>query len=616
MSAATTHERSRSRGRSLLDRVWPALLLFVVLFVGFALFLRLSSRGRIQPGVRIGTVDVGGLTPTEAMTALLEAGMDPQAPVVVHAGEGQWSLAPSDAGLMFDARSTIAEAYAVGRRGLMPRAMRSALEARLTGKTIQPQVVADHDTVRIAVEGIADSYDRPAVDASLRIDGTVVSQIPAAEGQAINVDAAVESLLGAAEAGVWPVQGLALPAAIIPPVVTDASAAVSAASSLLAEDVTLAIDEESWVLNPPTLAPMLTTSRQGNTVVLDIDRARFGQWLEPVTEVVSRTARLPRFHFDQQAGDLELTEPGLTGRRIDIDRTIENVLAAGHGGRPQATVAVREWPPAVADTARATDLGIRELLREETSHFMGSPAGRVHNIELAASKFDGLLVPPGAVFSFNEAIGDITAEEGYEKTLIIMDGTTTDGVGGGVCQVSTTLFRAAFWTGLPIVERYAHGYRVAYYEQQSIPGLDATVYRPVVDLKFKNDTPGWILIETETDPAAATLTFRLFGTDTGRDVALEGPTITDTVPPPAPRIEVDPTLAPGETQILEYARNGATVTVTRIVTEGGESSREVFYSHYRPTGKVTAVGPRTRSPGSTLAAAPSVPPTTTAGATP
>jgi vancomycin resistance protein YoaR len=465
------------------------------------------------------------------------------------------------------------------------------VDARLRGRDVQPVVIADPARVRHAIEGITDTFDRPAEDASLAIDGITVRQTPAATGQAINFDGAIATLMAEAGAGHWPIQGVGLPHASIEPVVTDASAAMDAAETLLAADVVLDLDEDEWRLNPPTLGPMLTTMRAGDVVALDIDRERFAQWLAPASDVISRTSKPPRFHFDDESGELVLVEPGLTQRRVDMNGTVAHVLAAGLSGTRHTTVAVHEVPPEILDDVSASELGIRELIREETSHYVGSPAGRIHNIGIATSRFDGLLVAPDAVFSFHQAVGDISSEAGYEETLIIMDGTTTDGVGGGVCQVSTTLFRAVFWAGLPVVERYPHGYRVAYYEQQSIVGLDATVYSPVVDLKFNNDTGHWLLIETETDPTAATATFRVYGTKPEGDVELVGPKITDTVAPPEPRFEVDPELAPGEFHVIEYARSGASVSVTRVMTRNGETSSEVFYSRYRPTGKVTAFAP-------------------------
>ena len=143
--------------------------------------------------------------------------------------------------------------------------------------------------------------------------------------------------------------------------------------------------------------------------------------------------------------------------------------------------------------------GIEEFIAEGKSDFTHSIPQRIHNLTLAASKFNGVLIPKGKEFSFNEAVGDISSLTGYQPAYIIKEGKTVLGDGGGVCQVSTTLFRAALNAGLPIIERNAHAYRVGYYENDSQPGFDATVYAPTVDLKIKNDTQGYILIETEID---------------------------------------------------------------------------------------------------------------------
>jgi vancomycin resistance protein YoaR len=581
---------SRSRGIGLASLWLPLLFLLMAIIVGVGA-LRLTSRGRVQPGVTVAGVEVGGLTPDEAQAALVAAGIDPDAPVTLVADGAEWTLAPADAGLAYDMRATVAEAYAVGRRGALPLSLRAMVQARLRGSDVRPIVVADAEVVRRAVEGVADTFDVPAEDASLAIEGLTVSQTVPRPGRAINVDGAVDALLARAAAGQWPIRDLALPSSTIEPAVTDASAAMDAADALLAADVILEIDDHEWRLDPPTLGSMLTTKRVDRTVALDIDRERFAQWLAPAADVVSRTAKLPRFHFDDSGGELVLVQPGETERRLDLDGTVESVLEAGRSGMRHTPLAVTEQPLAVPDDAKAADLGIVRLIDEETSHYSGSSAGRIHNIGIATAKFDGLLVEPGAEFSFNANVGDITEEEGYEETLVIMDGATTDGIGGGVCQVSTTLFRTVFWSGLPIVERYPHGYRVGYYEQQSIVGLDATVYSPEVDFIFTNDTDGWLLIETETDPLAATATFRIYGPDTGREVDLIGPVVTDEVPPPEPTTEIDPELAPGETRVVELARSGAMVTVTRVVTRDGETTRDIFYSRYRPTGAITAVAP-------------------------
>jgi vancomycin resistance protein YoaR len=584
-----------------------AVSLVLLALAGTLAYHRYAYAGRVFPGVRVGTTVLGGHTPGEALRLLKGAGLDPNAPITVRAGDEEWSFEPAFAGIMFDARATVEHAYGVGREGALPLALRDMIGARMFGRTLAPVVTVDQAEVRATVEGIADAFDRPAVNASLAIDGIEVHPTEASAGRALNVDAAIDTLRAAGRHGQWPIQDLELAYNVIPPEVTDAGAAVAAARHLLERPVTLRDGTTDWVLEPLAVAPMLTTTKQAQTVVLDIDHARLAEWMEPITEAISRTASLPRFHFDTETSELGLVKPGEPARQVNYSRTAEHILGAGADGARVTAVGVDESPPAVSDTVRAADLGIRELVVEQTSKFVGSPPERVHNIGIAVAQFDGLLVPPGAVFSFNEHVGDISEETGYQKTKIIMDGATRDGVGGGVCQVSTTLFRAAFYAGLPIVERWPHGYRVAYYEQGAPAGLDATVFSPSVDLKFTNDTGSWLLIETDSSAKRLTATFRFYGTKVAREVTLEGPVIGGITPPPPPRVEIDPTLPAGESRKVEYARNGASVRLTRIIRQGDAETREVFASHYGPTGEITAIAPADAAP----APAESAPPDTT-----
>jgi vancomycin resistance protein YoaR len=234
-------------------------------------------------------------------------------------------------------------------------------------------------------------------------------------------------------------------------------------------------------------------------------------------------------------------------------------------------------------TEKVNNLGIKELLSTGTSLFQHSIPNRIYNIKLAAERLNGILVKPGETFSFNKVLGDVSAFTGYQQAYIIKDGKTILGDGGGVCQVSTTLFRALLNAGLPIVERYAHAYRVSYYEQDSPPGLDATVYSPTVDLKFKNDTNNHILIQTSIDPNIQELKFSLYGTKDGREVALSKPIITNQIQPPEDSYQDDPTLPKGTVKQIDFSAWGARVTFTREVIRNNKIIiSETYRSNYRP----------------------------------
>lgn len=202
---------------------------------------------------------------------------------------------------------------------------------------------------------------------------------------------------------------------------------------------------------------------------------------------------------------------------------------------------------------------------------------------LAASKFNGVLVKPGETFSFNDVLGDVSAYTGFQQAYVIKEGKTVLGDGGGVCQVSTTLFRAIINAGLPVVERAAHAYRVGYYEQDSPPGFDATVYSPSPDLKFKNDTPGYILIQTSVDLNKLSLVFELYGTNDGRVASVSKPTITNQSPPPPNLYQDDPTLPVGTVKQIDFAAWGATVSFNYTVEKDGQVAyQKTFVSNFRP----------------------------------
>lgn len=238
----------------------------------------------------------------------------------------------------------------------------------------------------------------------------------------------------------------------------------------------------------------------------------------------------------------------------------------------------------VTTTEKVNSFGIKELIGRGYSEFTGSIPGRIHNVALAASRINGTLIPPGETFSFVNAIGDISAATGYQSAYIIKEGRTVLGDGGGVCQVSTTLFRSALAAGLPIVERHAHAYRVHYYEEGGFKaGIDATVFSPSVDLKIKNDTPAHILIQTKTDTKNLTLTFELYGTHDGRNSELSDHVVYGESAPPAPLYQDDPTLAPGQVRQVDWAAWGAKASFNYRVTRGNEVLQDTkFISNFRP----------------------------------
>lgn len=282
-------------------------------------------------------------------------------------------------------------------------------------------------------------------------------------------------------------------------------------------------------------------------------------------------------------------KPSSDGRAVDkkklkeqLINNLESVAITGKAKTVALQVPISKIQPKIT-TEKVNSLGIKELIGEGTSLFQHSIENRIYNINLAASRINGALVGPGETFSFVKTVGDISSLSGYKQAYVISGGKTVLGDGGGVCQVSTTLFRAALNAGLPIVERNQHAYRVGYYEQDSGPGIDAAIYSPSVDMRFKNDTGHSILIQTVIDLNELRLTFQLFGTKDNRQVTITKPVILSESPAPETEYQDDPTLPKGQLKQIDFAAAGAHVYFTRTVTKDGKVViQDKFTSNYRP----------------------------------
>lgn len=296
-------------------------------------------------------------------------------------------------------------------------------------------------------------------------------------------------------------------------------------------------------------------------------------------------------------GKVTAFKQSVDGREVDKEKLLRElesktltVMASNEAKVIIISVPIKITKPNIT-TEKVNNLGIKELIGEGKSTFYGSIPNRAYNIGHAAGKLNGVLVKPGETFSFNKTIGDISSLTGYKQAYVISGGKTILGDGGGVCQVSTTFFRSLLNAGLPILERNAHAYRVSYYEQDSLPGVDAAIYVPTVDLKFKNDTDHHILIQARADLVNYTLSFSLYGTKDGREITINKPVITSQSPAPPAEYQDDPTLPKGTTKQVDFSAPGARVFFTREVKKDGKVIiSDNFVSNYRPWKAIYLVG--------------------------
>ncbi len=314
-------------------------------------------------------------------------------------------------------------------------------------------------------------------------------------------------------------------------------------------------------------------------------KSEISKVIEEVAEELNREPQNAVFQFN----GLKVVEfkPALDGFEVNVKKASEDVFI-GLEGLTQETkeieieLMINRTAPRVKIN-EVNDLGIKELIGIGRSSFYHSIPSREHNVNLTANIINGTLVPPGEVFSFNKSVGDISASTGFLAAYIIKDGRTVLGDGGGVCQDSTTVFRAALDAGLEIVERHAHAYRVSYYEQNSPPGIDATVYSPSTDLKFRNDTNSYILIQTKVDLTNKQMRVEIYGTSDGRRAEITNTRIWGQSPPPEPLYQDDPSLPTGTLKQIDWAASGAKAAFDWKVVRGNEVvHKKTFYSSYRP----------------------------------
>lgn len=293
--------------------------------------------------------------------------------------------------------------------------------------------------------------------------------------------------------------------------------------------------------------------------------------------------------FNIQNGRVTTFQPSTDGQEVpmeklkeEIAKHVANVTHAKNHETISIPIPISIVKPQIT-TEKVNNLGITELIGTGTSLFQGSIPTRIHNVNLGASRTNGALIAPGEEFSFNKTIGDVSSLTGYKQAYVIQNGHTVLGDGGGICQVSTTLFRAALNAGLPITERHAHAYRVHYYEEDGPPGIDATIYTPNIDMKFKNDTKKHILIQSVIDPVELRITFYLYGTKDNRVVTMTDPVITSESPAPEALYQDDPTLPKGEVKQVDFAAAGANIYFTRQVKKDGKIViDEKFTSNFKP----------------------------------
>jgi len=599
------------RRNPLFPQVLTALIGGLVLFLGAVLLwtfgFQLMYAGRIFPGVSVAGVDLSGLSPTEAATKLNQTLSYPYSgKIVLRDGSRVWVVTPAQMGMAFDASSSAQAAYKLGRSGGLFGSLDGQMRARSDGAEVPPVILFDQRVAHQYLQALSAEVNQQVVEASLKVEGTDVVAVAGQVGRSLDVEGTLTFL----SAQMQTFRDGEVPLVIreqIPEIV-DVSGQAEVARRVLSEPLRLYVanaaegDPGPWTYDVQILANMLIVRRVENEVQVALDPTPLREILLGIATQVDRKSENARFYFDDATRQLALIQYAKVGRVVDTEDSITAINDALLQGEHNIALQIVEEQPAVTDNSTAEQLGITELVSSETSYFYGSSTERKQNILAASSRFHGVLVAPGETFSMGDALGDVSLDNGFAEALIIYGGRTIKGVGGGVCQVSTTLFRTVFFGGFPVVERYSHAYRVSYYERTAggsvdpnLAGLDATVYFPLVDFKFTNDTPYWILMETYMSDSS--LTWKFYSTSDGRSITWETTGPQNIASAPKPLFEESDELKAGQIRQVDWAANGADVVVTRTVWKNGAVYfNDDFKTHYEPWQAVCEVAPGTKEP--------------------
>ena len=584
-------------------------LFFLVIGLATAGF-RSIYNGRIFPGIYLGRVNLSGQTPVDAANLIRdEFGYTTNGQVTLQYADLEWEATPEELGMFFSPNFNAEFAFQIGRDGGVAQRIAAQIQILRQGVILAPQFVVDEKTTTDFLAKIADQLNQPAVEASLNLEGLEVLVQPGQIGRELDIPASLDVIkmqLQTLESGFLP-----LIVSETYPDILDVTAQAEFARKILSQPLVIQIpdakenDPGPWELSPESLVEMMVIERisteNGEDYRIALDSDQLGDYLEKRAKNINRDPKNARMYFDDDTGELVLIEAEDTGLRLDIGRSLNAIQNGLLDGNHEINLAVEKTYPDITSEKTAEELGITELVSSQTSYFYGSDASRIHNIATAAARFHGIFIAPGETFSMANQLGDVSLDTGYSEAWIIFGDRTIKGVGGGVCQVSTTLFRTVFFGGYPVDERYPHAYRVLYYEQNpngknnpKLAGLDATVYVPVVDFKFTNDSEYWLLMETYVYDGYRQLVWKFYSTSDGRTVDWSTTGLQNIKDAPDPVYEENPELKKGEVRQVDWAVDGATVTVTRdVFREGQKLWQDIFKTKYQPWAAVCQYGPDT-----------------------
>ncbi|MFH0916926.1 MAG: VanW family protein [bacterium] len=594
-SVAQRRRRGRARLRVLIAVASVAALIGLAMLVDAAMYYN-----KVHTGVSVSGHNVAGLTRDEAaatLTRLVEEARGKA--ITLSSGAKTWDVFPDDVGTKIDVAGAVSEAMDVSRKSTLLVDLGRRLKLYFSDKDIPLQGTVDSTMMDELLAEVAQEIDVPPVDAGLSINGSTIKVVEGRKGRVVDQDALREQLAPL----LFTLHATALP---VPMVVKDpeiqaedSQQALDQAKTMMGSSVALKDGDRTWTLTPEQIAAYMDFASEDHngvsTLVAYLSAKKMGPFFKKVAAVVAREPVNATFKSD---GQQAWVVPGVLGKALDPDQTAKALTAAALKtvGRTAKVAVISREPDRTAAEAEA--MGITEKLGGFTTTWEGT-ADRQTNVRITTEFASDVVLAPGEVYDFDKQVGPRTEERGYKMAPgIVGPGTLEDVFGGGICQVSTTLFNAAFFAGLEILERKNHSIYIDHYPK----GRDATVSAGSPNMRFRNDTKHHILIRGASNGIVTT--FNIYGTDEGRTVEFETGNFYD-----VRELEVveysASWLGPGTTEIKLAGQEGKKIDVIRIVKarDGSVIHKDTFISTWKMIPREVHVGT-----GSTTTTKP--PPTT------
>jgi len=554
-------------------------LLSLLALIGYLLFFN----NRAYPNVYLANTHLGGLTKEEAKNQITNILAQKQhLKVTFLYQQKQWEVASKTLNLQYNPETTLNKVWLIGRQPSFWQSFKEQITAPFCRRYLEYDFTYDQKRFREELDNIEKEIGITFRPLSFRLENEQIKTIPPKAGLSLNRRKTEENFrkaLGRLETKVE------IAYSLIQPNVSEAQAqtAKQQFSHFIADNLIFKWENKKFTVKPNQLQEWVQFEERptssGWTLVMVPNENKIREYLGDLARNIDQEPINAKLAIGPE-GKLTVLQPEQPGYQLDQNQTlkaIKKIISEEVEGRTINLGVTMVMPEVRSDNLET--LGIKELLAEGVSDFKNSPKNRIHNITLGASLFHGVVIKPEEVFSFNQVLGEISPQRGFLPELVIKEDRLIPETGGGLCQVSTTMFRAAINAGLEILERTPHAFRVRYYEPPV--GLDATIYIPKPDLKFKNDTPGHILIQTKIE--GTKLIFQFYGTKDGRKVEIKGPYTSNYRAPGPPVYIDDPSLPAGTLKQIERAVAGLTAKVEWTVYKDGKIlHQKTFISKYVP----------------------------------